>query len=83
MAEVFEITSQRKGACLFVDYGDQRTFSNSLTGVISHRYATEEEILKNPGKVDLSAYVNFADLQKLAKLQQNSIWLVISFSLRS
>lgn len=53
---VAEQVAQRGGAALFVDYGQDGAYRNSLQGIREHAFVHP---LSEPGRTDLSAYVNF------------------------
>lgn len=60
-----ETVAQRGGGALVVDYGRaQKEFGNTLQSVARHRFA---DVLEEPGKVDLSAHVDFAALAEAAR----------------
>lgn len=67
MSDICEFFMSNPGVCLIADYGDDRAYSNSLRGIKSHKKLPEEEWLKEPGEVDLSAYVNFSALRGIAE----------------
>lgn len=54
-----ELLQKVDGCMLAVDYGAEHHFSDSLRGIGSHKFATEDQILEVPGEIDLSTYVNF------------------------
>lgn len=54
-----------KAAALFIDYGENHSFSDSLRGIKNQKLLKDQEILDNTGASDLSAYVNFAALQQV------------------
>lgn len=47
---------QHGGAALLIDYGQDGPYENSLVAIKDHEFV---DILSEPGKVDLSAYVDF------------------------
>ena len=71
MKEVSKTIESRFGACLFVDYGEGFITGKSLRGIKEHRFVTDEDIIKYPGEIDLSANVNFGELASIAKLSPN------------
>ena len=53
-----------------MDYGEEQAFQNSLRGIHKHKYVNEKEMLRRPGEVDLSAYVNFSAIREVARKEQ-------------
>lgn len=54
-----------QGAALLIDYGHgEPGFGDTLQGVRAHRHA---DVLRDPGRVDLTAHVNFARITELAE----------------
>lgn len=47
---------RHQGAALLIDYGQDGPYENSLIGIRDHTFV---DVLSDPGKVDLSAYVDF------------------------
>jgi len=56
--------AQRGGAALIVDYGSDGDVADSLRGIREHRFVHP---LREPGFVDLSVDVNFADVRAAAQ----------------
>jgi SAM-dependent MidA family methyltransferase len=60
----------KSGAMLTIDYGDtmpaiyQRRPAGTIRGYACHQLLTGPEILQSPGRIDLTADVNFTDLEK-------------------
>ena len=52
------------GAAILIDYGQDGPYENSLVGIKDHDFV---EILSDPGKVDLSAYVDFDAVRSSCK----------------
>ena len=64
---IFQIAEHLKkysGAGLIIDYGKKNNIGNTLQGVKNHSYY---DILKNPGKVDLTSLVDFKEIGKKAQ----------------
>jgi len=78
MNEISAVLNARLGACLIIDYGDDKYFENSLRGIKEHKFTTEHDILNLPGLVDLSANVNFIELANIVKLYPNCIFQHLS-----
>lgn len=56
--------NQRGGIALIIDYGyDAPGFGDTLQALKKHKFSS---VLENPGKVDLTAHVNFENLKKRA-----------------
>ena len=51
---------------MIIDYGEDQALTNSIRAIRKHKYLSEKEMLDNPGKADLSAYVNFNALKHSA-----------------
>lgn len=69
MSYICMLISQRKQSSgLIIDYGETHSFKDSLRGIMNHKILKQDEILKNSGQCDLSAYVNFAMLKKIVHL---------------
>jgi NADH dehydrogenase [ubiquinone] 1 alpha subcomplex assembly factor 7 len=60
------LIAKNNGACLFVDYGEDSYFSDSIRGIRKHKFVENQQILEFPGEIDLSAYVNFRNLAAAA-----------------
>ena len=67
MTEIAELIGVTKGCGLIVDYGEDQALTNSIRAISKHKYLSESEMLRSPGKADLSAYVNFRALKFAAK----------------
>lgn len=52
-----------RGAGLIIDYGEDHAFSDSFRGVKEHKLVKDwNEIISMVGTLDLTAYVNFAQI---------------------
>ena len=67
ITNIAEVVSVSKGWGLVIDYGEDQSLSNSIRAIRKHKYFTEKEMLDNPGKADISAYVNFRALSHAIK----------------
>ncbi|KRX07655.1 hypothetical protein PPERSA_11204 [Pseudocohnilembus persalinus] len=63
---VSELIEKLNGGALFIDYGENHAFSDSIRGIRKHMFVPQEELLEYPGELDISAYVNFAHIQAAA-----------------
>lgn len=52
------------GAAILIDYGQDGPYESSLVGIKNHDFV---DVLSDPGKVDLSAYVDFDAVRSSAK----------------
>lgn len=52
------------GYAVMIDYGDFKSFENTLQGVKQHKYVN---VLSEPGNVDLTALVNFKYITQIAE----------------
>lgn len=52
------------GGALVIDYGEDKLISDSLQAIQKHKFVP---VLQDPGKADLSAYVDFAALRHVIK----------------
>ena len=57
------------GVALIVDYGDWRSFGDTLQAVRNHTY---DPVFANPGQADLTAHVDFEELARAATLAKNT-----------
>jgi NADH dehydrogenase [ubiquinone] 1 alpha subcomplex assembly factor 7 len=55
-ADIARRIKANSGAAIFIDYGQDGPYENSLVAIQDHRFV---DVLAEPGKVDLSAYVDF------------------------
>jgi len=62
MTDISELIAITKGAGLIIDYGENQALSNSIRAIKGHKYLSENEMIRIPGKADISAYVNFKAL---------------------
>lgn len=67
MTDMAELISITKGAGLIIDYGENQALTNSIRAIKGHKYLSEPEMIRMPGKADLSAYVNFRALSFAAQ----------------
>jgi SAM-dependent MidA family methyltransferase len=68
---VAQLIKKQKGALIAIDYGyAQPDGSPTLQAVKGHAYT---DVLKDPGKVDLTALVDFASLRRAALLQEVTV----------
>jgi len=67
IADLAKILNQRSGAMLIVDYGyGQTQTGNSFQAVAKHKFV---DPLSEPGKIDLTAHLDFAALINAARTQ--------------
>lgn len=65
MAAIAKRVVEQGGAALFFDYGhNDHAVGETLQAVKSHNYA---DVLKNPGDQDITAHVDFAQLEQAAR----------------
>lgn len=62
------LAQRNQASAIIIDYGEFYSFENSLRGILNQKILKKEEILKNSGKCDLSAYVNFKLLASVVEL---------------
>ena len=62
--EIAAVLQQRAGAALIIDYGADRTYSDSLQAVRGHAY---HDVLMEPGTADVSTSVDFRSLGRAAQ----------------
>jgi SAM-dependent MidA family methyltransferase len=63
-SSIAHIVAKATGVALFIDYGRQSPFGDTLQAVRGHK---KEGPLENPGVADLTARVNFTDFLALAR----------------
>jgi SAM-dependent MidA family methyltransferase len=59
------LASRYMSAGLFIDYGEEHAFSDSLRAIKNQKQFKGDDVLKYPGECDLSGYVNFKALQSV------------------
>ena len=60
------------GISLFIDYGYlNESIGDTLQAVKNHKFSS---VFKNPGSNDLTAHVNFSEIKKSAKKNQNNVF---------
>ncbi|KAI5071115.1 hypothetical protein GOP47_0013366 [Adiantum capillus-veneris] len=62
--EIAKRVGQDGGGALIIDYGEDKIVSDSLQAIQKHKFV---HVLHDPGKADLSAYVDFAALKHVVK----------------
>ncbi|CAI2367679.1 unnamed protein product [Moneuplotes crassus] len=67
MTDIAELISITKGAGLIIDYGEDQALTHSVRAIKKHKYLSEQEMLRQPGKADVSAYVNFRALRDISE----------------
>jgi NADH dehydrogenase [ubiquinone] 1 alpha subcomplex assembly factor 7 len=67
VTDMAELISATKGQGLIIDYGEDQALSNSIRAIKNHKYLSENEMMRTPGKADVSAYVNFRALKYTAE----------------
>jgi len=61
-----------RGTALVVDYGEDHAFSNSFRGIKDHKLIKDfSQIVEEVGRIDLTSYVNFAQIRKIAEANQS------------
>ena len=68
---ISELIQKINGAALFIDYGENQAFSNSIRGISRHKFIDQDNLLEFPGEIDLSAYVNFLHLSNACQKVPN------------
>ncbi len=64
---VANLLKKQKGAALFIDYGHVKTgMGDTIQAVKSHRF---ESIFDTPGHADLTAHVDFENVQNIARAE--------------
>ncbi|CAG9320125.1 unnamed protein product [Blepharisma stoltei] len=66
MTQICDFINSTVGAGIIIDYGENHSFSNSIRGIKGHEKLDADKWLQMPGKVDLSAYVDFSTLKAVA-----------------
>jgi len=66
MTDISELVSISRGNALIIDYGEEQALTNSIRAIKDHKYLSEPEMLRNAGKADISAYVDFNALKHVA-----------------
>ncbi|TNV80554.1 hypothetical protein FGO68_gene2308 [Halteria grandinella] len=70
--EIMSLIEVSRGAALIVDYGEDHAFSNSFRGIKEHKvYKEFSQIAENVGNIDLTTYVNFNQIKKIAESNAN------------
>lgn len=62
--EIAKRVGEDGGGALIIDYGEDKIVSDSLQAIQKHKFV---HVLHDPGKADLSAYVDFAALKHVVK----------------
>lgn len=62
--EIAKRVGEDGGGALVIDYGEEKLISDSLQAIHKHKFV---HVLHDPGKADLSAYVDFAALKHVVK----------------
>ena len=72
--EICSLIELSRGAGLIIDYGEDHAFSDSFRGIKDHRLVKDwPTIIDMVGTLDLTAYVNFAQIQTIAKLNKQVV----------
>ena len=72
MTSVAERVSRNSGAALIFDYGySGRSYGDTLQAVQRHEYVSP---LHDPGRVDVSAHVDFSSLKRAALARGTHVW---------
>ncbi|CDW71486.1 UNKNOWN [Stylonychia lemnae] len=70
--EIIELVELSRGSALVIDYGEDHAFTNSFRGIKDHKVIKDfDEIVENIGKIDLTSYVNFAQIKQIAQANKN------------
>ncbi|MDC0074181.1 SAM-dependent methyltransferase [Alphaproteobacteria bacterium] len=70
--EIGKILKTYNGVCLLIDYGDSASSNvSTLQGIRNHK---KYNILKEQGKIDISAHVDFKSISKIAKKNGLSVY---------
>ncbi|KAH7300591.1 hypothetical protein KP509_24G070300 [Ceratopteris richardii] len=64
MQEIAKRVGEDGGGALIIDYGEDKIVSDSLQAIQKHNFV---HVLHDPGKADLSAYVDFAALKHIVR----------------
>jgi NADH dehydrogenase [ubiquinone] 1 alpha subcomplex assembly factor 7 len=59
--QISEILSTRSGACLIIDYGQEKKTKYTLRGIYKHKFVN---VLEKPGEVDLSVDVDWDEIKR-------------------
>lgn len=62
--EIAKRVGEDGGGALIIDYGEDKLIADSLQAIQKHKFV---HVLHDPGKADLSAYVDFAALKHVVK----------------
>eukprot|EP00347_Sterkiella_histriomuscorum_P000709 403374808 len=72
--EIISLVELSRGNALIIDYGEDHAFTNSFRGIKNHQVVKDfKEICDNVGQIDLTSYVNFAQIKKIAQNNENLI----------
>ena len=77
ICDISELLYVTKGCALIIDYGEDQALTDSIRAIRKHKYISKEEMLRNPGKADISAYVNFMALRKTGMQNFKEITFVL------
>lgn len=93
--EIIQMLEVSRGTALIIDYGEDHAFSNSfrvslrltnaLKGIKDHKIVKEfDQIVDNIGQIDLTSYVNFAQIKKISESKKASklFWFLMWCSSR-
>ena len=73
-----------RGTCMVIDYGSDHAFSNSFRGIKNHKIIKDfKEISDKIGTIDLTGYVNFAQIKKLAESNKSCKHFTLLFIVHS
>lgn len=61
---------ETKGSALFIDYGNNYASQHSLRGIKNHQFVS---YLQEPGKIDITADVDFKSIGKIVKNSKSDI----------
>ena len=77
--EIMSLIEVSRGSALIIDYGEDHAFSNSFRvtffdiyhlsqGIKDHKLVKEfDKIIEEVGQIDLTSYVNFSQIKKIAE----------------
>jgi NADH dehydrogenase [ubiquinone] 1 alpha subcomplex assembly factor 7 len=66
--EIMSLLEVSRGTALIIDYGEDHAFSNSFRAIKEHKLIKDfDQILEEVGRIDLTSYVNFAQIRKIAE----------------
>ena len=88
--EIMSLIEVSRGSALIIDYGEDHAFSNSFRvtffyidrfsqGIKDHKLVKEfDKIIEEVGQIDLTSYVNFSQIKKIAEAnaQSNLVFLL-------